>query len=114
MTAHCYTPGPWAACLARKPYAVGPAGSDPDSICGLSLGHVFRAHVRGHENEQLANARLIAAAPELHAALQGLLAWLIEAEAGKGAPLGVGYHANMQKNVVMAQVAEALRKVEGR
>jgi len=65
-----HTVGPWIVDFSCRPYAIRPRGND-DSITrvGVPLGHVFRAHVRGHAGEQEANARLIAAAPEILGAL---------------------------------------------
>lgn len=61
------------------------------------------------EGEEDANARLIAAAPELWAALAGLLQWMVDAEAELGTPLPVKYAANVQKPVAVTRARDALR-----
>lgn len=63
-----HTPGPWTIKQDTKPlaiYSVGPDGIEEESVFKTPLGHVFRSHIRGHEGQQLANAKLIAAAPDL-------------------------------------------------
>jgi len=86
-----FTPGPWKAKLNSKPYAiyaVGPEGIEEESIFKTPLGHVFRSHVRGHEGQQEANAKLIAAAPDLLEACQNLLylGERLEEESGEDHP----------------------------
>lgn len=70
-----HTPGPWHVKTHSRPYCiyVGPIGIDPTSGSKNPLGNVFRSRVCGPNEEQLANAKLIAAAPELLDALQALL-----------------------------------------
>jgi hypothetical protein len=65
-----YTPGPWKVDFSRKPYSIAPNRIDPTSVFNSPLGVVFRSHVKGKESEQIANANLIAAAPEMFEALQ--------------------------------------------
>lgn len=77
-TAH--TAGPWKAVLGRPDYREmttivqdrkGPNGEDP-----MLLGYVLREWVNPHQQRQDdANARLMASAPELLAALEAILAW---------------------------------------
>ena len=67
-----HTPGPWVAQLSDTPYAELPESwtvdSDSTSVCTVD----------SHEDRREANARLIAAAPELLAAAQTVLAGLCE------------------------------------
>lgn len=62
-----HTPGPWATHLVDETVVVIPRRPLPQQIS--MLGHSEVA-----DDEDYANARLIAAAPELLAALEGLLA----------------------------------------
>ena len=97
------TPGPWFRKAGRL------YGRDGFSLVCESLV----MHENWETREHCTNAHLIVAAPDLHEALQDILAWLIKAELEMGKPLSLGYQANVQKAVVMAKVAAALRKVEG-
>lgn len=64
MPATKFTPGPWAHVVKMDGFtAVG---------ARTLIARVFSEALRDHENEA-ANARLIAAAPDLHAALTDLL-----------------------------------------
>jgi hypothetical protein len=66
-----YTPGPWKILdLNRKPYAIGPDRTDPTSDFKNPLGVVFRSHVKGKDTEQIDNAYLIAASPDMFEALE--------------------------------------------
>lgn len=65
-----HTPGPWEACDAGD-------YSDYDGKCRVILGDDLRIAVAlGDHAENDANARLIAAAPDLLAALEVALFWL--------------------------------------
>ena len=72
-----YTPGPWKVGPGDI-YAEGTAASDFDDIVICAIGYAgARSHeyaiVKAHKPEGRANARLIAAAPELVEALRRLL-----------------------------------------
>lgn len=65
-----HTPGPWLVNYSRRPYGVQASAST------CTLGFVFRGHIEDPEGTQEANARLIAAAPDLLEALQTALPYL--------------------------------------
>jgi hypothetical protein len=65
-----HTPGPWEALTADQDGIVIVSG--PFSVCTVNANEP-------QEAECLGNARLIAAAPELLAALERLLAWADQA-----------------------------------
>lgn len=74
-----HTPGPWLA--ASHPSSVGGlpiVGQQGRSIASVTFFHLGAAFEK-HDAESRANARLIAAAPDLLAALRDFLA---EADAG--------------------------------
>ena len=81
-----HTPGPWT-------YFVGNAngrGLIRVEVCGTAsenCGHHIASFTRGHENE--ANARLIAAAPDLLAACKLHAAWAKSEKDGPKYPEGV-------------------------
>ncbi|HSW34698.1 MAG TPA: hypothetical protein VLH36_13890 [Steroidobacteraceae bacterium] len=104
-----HTPGPWVVEVCRGPH---------DRDCGLSImqrlpayrGEV--AHVADAENiggitvaERNANARLIAAAPDLLEACQTVLA---------GFDRGIAVDANTVNGLVAARLRSAVAKAEGR
>jgi hypothetical protein len=101
-----HTPGPWAI-------------EDKGPVSGKFTIPIFAtirpgerwsvAHVNGVDSEAKANARLIAAAPELYVNLSGLLAWLDsakrqDAEAWKWLP----------DEVYLKSTRAALAKAEGK
>lgn len=61
-----YTPGPWAFVQRHLNNSGTITGPDGGSVCAIA------SSVRRHPDEKLANAALIAAAPDLLAALQAL------------------------------------------
>ncbi len=81
-----HTPGPWEADTRLN--RTLPLGRD--SAYGVWKGGVLIADIAGRpksrRNEEDANARLIAAAPELLHALSQLLAWKFEPWAGDDSP----------------------------
>lgn len=100
------TPGPWIAKRLASYNDPGWVISWPDK-CGQ---HMRRLDYRGNFSE--ADAHLIAAAPDLLEALESMRDWLIAAEVEKGAPLGVGYAANVQKPVVIEKMRAALARAK--
>ncbi len=75
-----YTPGPWRA-ATDHPYTTD-AGTDCVSVFALSDAEKRPARVHGDTEEQaIANARLIAVAPELLESLTRAMVWLNKAEA---------------------------------
>jgi hypothetical protein len=101
-TEHTHTPGPWVASNGG-PY-VKAQGTDPNGSCGDSVVCItsntfnqvrFAAGVGSLEDK--ANALLIAAAPELLAALEYIVGW----EAGPN------WDANDARNMALAAIAKA-------
>lgn len=90
-----HTPGPWHACCLDGPahYVFGPNGDE--TICGLNHNDPNEPTFDPHlgvitVDQRRANARLIAAAPELLAALESILAeadggWFSESPVAKQA-----------------------------
>ncbi len=74
MSAPKYTPGPWRKGDTRATGSTMVHAANWDRKSG-EHGEVTVALVNGRAGEQEANARLIAAAPELLAALQDLAEW---------------------------------------
>lgn len=74
MTENNYTPGPWIR-EGRFIYALGEMGEGFNRDGSPLLTNRFSTHVNsyGNEDEADANARLIAAAPEMYEALRALL-----------------------------------------
>lgn len=60
-----FTPGPWSAAVCDDGYAMVHTGGDV--ICNVDFNHA------PNEPADLANARLVAAAPDLFAACKALL-----------------------------------------
>jgi hypothetical protein len=86
MSAH--TPGPWTAC--DPDFFGGIAINGPDG--GLAIAAVCNGEMRkmaGQLEEHQANARLIAAAPDLLGALKNAVHELNAIRAADGAPRGV-------------------------
>ena len=71
MTMH--TKGPWSA-IAVCPGVTADIGGLPTSICTMDYQRHSLPQHRICRDESVANARLIAAAPDLLAALEGILA----------------------------------------
>lgn len=97
MTKH--TPGPW---LVQQTI---PGGSCYIMADSLGLGYPFLASVnhddiRGNEAQRLANAALMAAAPDMLAALESFVALLPSSE-------GLGGHAPIGAFIVMGHKARA-------
>jgi len=60
------------------------------------------------------NKVLIKAAPDLLAACEATLTWLLEAEAELGKPLPVKYEARVQKPVMVERLRAAIAKAKGK
>ena len=108
-----YTPGPWEVRWGRKPYGIGPEGTDPDSQLGLDIGHVFRSHVRGHREQQEGNARLIAAAPDMLEALQFVQKALADWRDGEDSTQHPVHGVLSLEEVKYCVVDEVIRKALG-
>lgn len=78
MTANKHTPGPWSFYTEPQPNGCPVVGSKGLLVC--MLGHSVR--MPDQKETALANARLIAAAPELLEACQTFSEWLRREEAG--------------------------------
>ena len=70
-----YTPGPWAVTTVGSCHGIHPAASDNerDDICRVVPHNYHPDGWQAAKGEAEANARLIAAAPELLAALQDMV-----------------------------------------
>lgn len=105
MTEH--TPGPWFAVSERlyqgKHHVAGRGPVVKASGRPRTIAEVYRATTQdGREKEAEANARLIAAAPELYEALQDCVA-LLSGEVSGAA----------QVNSILRESRAAIAKVEG-
>lgn len=113
MSAH--TPGPWY--FDEDDRAVGPVSNKSIGVCSIMLADGNAA--RYHFGEQsIANANLIAAAPDLLEALDNLL-WhaeqleeLIESERGKGRSAEQLYAAGEMHNY-MIEAKKAIARAKG-
>lgn len=99
-TTHPPTPGPWRASVDLfRPPKIWVHAPDSYAVCRVMTGHY-------HAEVAKANAHLIAAAPDLLAALKELL--------GCAAPF-VGYaDAGDKLNAARDKAANAILKAEGR
>ena len=86
-----HTPGPWEANFDRKPFSIIPKGIDLTSDFKSTLGVVFRSQVKSLDDEQIANARLIAAAPEMLEALKYVVKYHRENDSGEGELFGLDF-----------------------
>lgn len=70
-----HTPGPWAVTTVGSCHGIHPAASDNerDDICRVVPHNYHPDGWQAAKGEAEANARLISAAPELLAAIEGLL-----------------------------------------
>ena len=66
-----HTPGPWIA----VGYQVEVESDDIPDICNCDPAHIDQEHLQWDEETIMANARLIAAAPDLLEALQLVVKW---------------------------------------
>ena len=105
-----YTPGPWAIETSLKwchcPIIRGANYADVAIAYSGNGGHTFEEIGAA----MMANARLIAAAPELLEACEAVLYWLQAAEMELDGPLPVGYAARVQKPVVVEKLRVAITK----
>lgn len=96
-----HTPGPWTVKASR--YVQRQA-----IVAGASCGHDLIAEVMGSNGENEANARLIAAAPDLLAALKGV-EWVIGAGprfcADCGRDRAAGHAEECRLNAALAKAA---------
>jgi len=102
-----HTPGPWmiflsghiASASVRTPETTV---AHPGTIRGQTIG------------EAMANARLIAAAPELLVALNALVAWMDASELSKTKPGGVGaFRYEGHEYSVVTQARAAIARATG-
>lgn len=106
MMAPKHTPGPWARIGARVYTASPDVEDDPISIADCDMD------VRiDHDSEGIANARLIAAAPELYAALLKAREF-VEAELEMRGD--VDAHYPIKAEDLLAEIDVVLAKAEGR
>jgi hypothetical protein len=134
MTTH--TPGPWRA----EPYKYGPTFAEFNRVSILASHYsrpgvvsgqdsICECHGAGSPAEQLANARLIAAAPELLAACLTFVEWLTRENSGgegqpwreqRGTPAGeTAWREWYDQNLRLCDLAQtlaraAIAKVEGK
>lgn len=100
-----HTPGPWSAAHSEKTFGV--------VVCPKG-NYVADAYYRSDEdgnNETAANARLIAAAPELLEALVQAKAEIIELLAGESCDHSVGI-CYCQTNNRLSMIEEAIKKAQ--
>lgn len=95
-----HTPGPWK---------YDPKDGSLDSLSDVAVGrfHSGRDDMGSDMRPRKADARLIAAAPELLAALEGVIAWAIEHEEGSA------FVANVRKPIEFEKARAALAKARG-
>lgn len=107
-----HTPGPWTVALDRD--TQGCNGWRIDSA-SRSLLAWLPWPMAVHSEEAKANAKLVAAAPDMLEALQSVFRWAMEAEAETGKPIGegLGYRGKMQLPVAFSKVDEAIRQAIG-
>lgn len=102
-----HTPGPWSS------------ASDGAEVFSPELAPICFVHGANIESQYrtsenvLANAQLIAAAPDLLAACKRVLGWLIDAETELGGPLPLKYAAMIQKPVVAEILRDVIAQAEG-
>lgn len=102
-----HTPGPWRVDRQNPSPTTGEW-----MIAGQKPGYLAEVRDCGSGDVD-ANARLIAAAPELLEALEHQLAWLISAEVELGSALNLGYAANVQKAVTVEKMRAAIAAAKG-
>ena len=115
MTTTQHTPGPWH--IARRSHAEKRILVTKDGERVLACCSTGYAGKRGPipEPERLANARLIAAAPELLAALQQaalVLKWAVQESKGKVKAEIVGgwsHHADKAMGIIAAATGEEVQ-----
>ena len=99
-----YTPGPWDMIVSRSLIHIETANTGDGSPCGV--------HVCSVPKSAEANARLIAAAPDLLEALATLVAWLDDSGLSSTKPGGVGVFAyDGTEYSVVTEARAALDKV---
>ena len=102
-----HTPGPWAVTTVGSCHGVHPAASsdERDDICRITPHNYHPDGWPAAKAEAEANARLIAASPELLAALDGLLGATVDRMLADGYELdGVEYAARL---AALAAIAKA-------
>lgn len=115
-----HTPGPWIVRESPKPNIEGPElrlsikhtspGRDGAEFCEIVAGHVTA------EADAIAraNARLIAAAPDLLAALESLVKWMDDSGLSSTTPGGVGqFHYEGTEYSVVTDARTAITKAKG-
>lgn len=111
-----HTPGPWMHAPTHGDMA---ANSQHRAIVRVDKGSAtliagIFSDVSGGDTAGLANARLIAAAPELLAALKTISAWefpMIESR-GEMVSYGTAYGSNGQRDYMLNIAREAIAKAE--
>jgi hypothetical protein len=73
MTNTKFTPGPWVVANGAQVWHSGHNTVESPRIC--TLQNAAKPVRQLSDDEMIANARLIAAAPDLYAALEGLMRW---------------------------------------
>ena len=112
-----HTAGLWQAEGDEKPYSVWRCIDDARGELGLHLATVH--DVPGGEEQTWANARLMAAAPDLLLALRDVFEWIKAGEYAPFAPVarirGAGPTEEQiaRSEALGARVKAALRKAEG-
>lgn len=109
-----HTAGPWES---DEFGVVISTGNICDSICETYLyksgSDKLKEIVPDWEGRQKANAKLIAAAPEMLEALERMLQWLIDVEESHGEPIPTKYKERLQKAPMIEAVKQAIKKAKG-
>lgn len=88
-----YTPGPWKAFNASWSETFITAPGFDHAICCLDINHATEESQESDSEQMAANARLIAAAPELLEALQEMLHIMEQHEQLSGCECSIGDEA---------------------
>ncbi len=111
-----HTPGPWmqgpTANTWHKVYEGKKGEYGGRAICTLHNIHANGARQRGDFETETANARLIASAPDLLAALKSAVSYL-EANRPKGKIREIFHQLNEYENGVLKPARAAIAQAEG-
>jgi len=109
-----HTPGPWMAAarpssVAGLPVVAQPSGRSIASVTFFHLGEAFA----NHDRESQANARLIAAAPDLLAALETVHDYA--SDVARGDMICPGYSGDLRAMATedLARIKAAIAKARG-